>query len=119
MPVIEKRRHIRINMVTPLEVKIYSGNKLMGEEKGRTLNISQGGALIEVPFPIDKGQQVAMTISLGEEFAYISGRVIHRREEQSSTYQAGIEFLSIDETGKKLLAQYIQIFMNGKKEPAL
>ena len=78
---IEKRKHVRIDMINPSEVRIYNNDVLVKEGQGKTLNISRGGVLLETPFPIEKGQKLALVITLEKEFVYISGRVAHTRSE--------------------------------------
>lgn len=110
----EKRRHIRFDAVNPSEVSIYTNDVLVKEGQGKTINISKGGALIETDFPIDKGQRVALVITIDTDFVYISGKVAHSRIENDTTWKAGVAFLTIDATGKEILEQYISIFKKNK-----
>lgn len=84
---------------------------LANEGKGKTLNISKGGALLETPFPIEKDQKLAMTIILDGEFAYISGRVAHSKCREKECYRTGVEFFAIDEAGQQILNRYIEAFI--------
>lgn len=113
----EKRKHIRFDATAPFEVCVYSDNVLATEGKGKTLNISKGGALLETPFPIRKNQKIAMTIVLDGEFVYISGKVAHTQSKSQSCHQTGVEFFAVDEAGQKILNRYIAIFIKatGKK----
>lgn len=94
---------------------MYSDNVLASEGKGKTLNISQGGVLLETPFPIKKNQKVAMTIVLDGEFVYISGKVAHTHSKGESCYHTGVEFFAVDEAGQKILNRYISLFMKTKR----
>ena len=40
---IEKRKHVRLDMIKPSEVRIYNDDVLVKEGMGKTLNISRGG----------------------------------------------------------------------------
>lgn len=108
---IEQRKHVRIDMVNPSEVRIYNDNILAREGTGRTVNISRGGVLLETPFAIEKGQKVALVLTLEKEFVYISGSVAHTRCENDHCYKTGVAFLSIDDRGQLILDKYIKLFM--------
>lgn len=110
----EKRKHIRFDAVNPSEVNIYNNDVLLKEGRGKTLNISNGGALIETNFPIEKGQRVALVISIDADFVYISGEVAHTRRESDGRHRAGVKFVTIDEMGQQILEKYISIFAENK-----
>jgi len=109
----EKRKHFRLDRINPSEVRIYRDNVLITEGNGTTLNISRGGVLLETPFPIEKGQKLALVITLKEEFVYISGSVVHTRYEDN-LHKTGVEFVSVDDRGMVILDKYIQLFMENK-----
>lgn len=111
---IEKRKHVRIDMINPSEVRMYNDNVMAGEGKGRTLNISRGGVLLETPFAIEMGQSLALVMTLEKEFVYISGRVVHTRCEDEHCHKTGVEFLSVDDRGLILLDKYIALFMKDR-----
>ena len=111
---IEKRKHVRIDMVNPSEVRIYNNNVLIQEGNGKTLNISRGGALLETPFPIEKGQSLALVITLEKEFVYISGSVVHTHCENEHCHKTGVAFKSIDDRGLAVLDKYIELFLKEK-----
>jgi c-di-GMP-binding flagellar brake protein YcgR len=108
---LEKRKHVRIDMINPSEVRMYDDDVLVKEGNGRTLNISRGGVLLETPFPIEKGQNLALVITLEKEFVYISGSVVHTRCENEHCHKTGVAFASIDDRGLILLDKYIKLFM--------
>ncbi len=111
---LEKRKHVRFDTVNPSEVRIYNDNVLINEGNGKTLNISRGGALLETPFPMEKGQKLALVISLEKEFVYISGNVVHTRSESADCHKTGVEFKSIDDRGLAVLDKYIKLFLAQK-----
>ncbi len=116
---IEKRKHLRIDVINPSEVKIYNGTIPVLEGKGKTLNISKGGALLETPFHIEKGQNLALVITLKNEFVYISGKVVHTRCENDNCYKTGVAFVSIDDTGQNILNKYIELLIKDRSKAAL
>ncbi len=113
---IEKRQHVRIDMINPSEVRIYNDSVLAKEGTGRTINISKGGVLLETSFPIEKGEKVALVITLAKEFVYISGSVAHARRENDNCYKTGVAFQSIDDRGLVILDKYIKMFMKNRSK---
>lgn len=111
---IEKRQHVRFDAINPSEVKIYNDNVLSREGTGRTLNISKGGVLLETPFPMEKGQKLALIITLEKEFVYISGNVVHSRCDHGNCHKNGVAFVSIDDRGRIILDKYIKLFMKDR-----
>ncbi|MDY6903095.1 MAG: PilZ domain-containing protein [Thermodesulfobacteriota bacterium] len=107
----DKRKHIRIDSISPSNVNIYSNNILVREGEGKTVNISKGGVLLETKFPIEEDQKLGLTINLEKEFVYISGKVAHTNQQKENCYLTGVEFFAIDETGQDILEKYIAIFM--------
>ena len=113
---IEKRKHVRIDMINPSEVRMYNDNILVNEGNGKTLNISRGGVLLETPFPIEKGQNLALVITLEKEFVYISGNVVHTSRENDHCHKTGVAFVSIDDTGLTILDKYIKLFLKDQSK---
>lgn len=117
----EKRKNVRFDAMKPSEVSIFSAE---GSEepvetgKGRTLNISRGGVLLETPFPISDTGKVSLTINIEAESVYISGQVAHTRCETETCYKTGIEFTTIDMGGRQILDKYIDAFMLEKRSGA-
>ncbi|MFO8048982.1 MAG: PilZ domain-containing protein [Desulfosudaceae bacterium] len=110
---IEQRKHARFDALNPSEVSIYDADEEdepVETGKGKTLNISRSGALLETPFPIGNDQKVSLTINLKAESVYISGRVAHTSCEAETCYKTGIEFKTIDERGRQILDKYIELF---------
>lgn len=114
MAIAEQRKHIRFDAVNPSEVNIYNDDVLLKEGRGKTLNISKGGALIETGFPIEKGQRVALVISIDADFVYISGEIAHTSRKDKDKHRAGVKFVTIDEAGQAILDKYISIFAENK-----
>jgi c-di-GMP-binding flagellar brake protein YcgR len=121
---IEKRKHLRFDMINPTRVEVFNDDILTRQGQGRTINISRGGALLETPFPIEKGRKLALVVNLEKEFVYISGSVAHTRCESDGCYKTGVMFMSIDDRGMAVLDKYIKLFSSqrekerGQKAPA-
>ncbi len=103
----EKRRYLRINTSNFIEYVLYDEkqNKLERGE-GRTLNLSQGGALLETQKPL-LGSFVVIFASVSKKNSLqVKGRIVHtRKPDNSSFYLTGIEFVDTrDEQINDLIA---------------
>lgn len=91
----ERRRYPRINTSNSIEYVLFDEkqNKL-DRGQGRTLDLSQGGALLETQKPL-LGSFVAITISgLEKNKLQVKGRIVHTfKPDNSSFYLTGIEFV--------------------------
>lgn len=85
-------------------------NQVAGEGMGRTLNVSEGGILLETRKPFDPSWTVSLTLALEDELMDIRGRVVFTRKGQADKYETGIQFLGSEEKKIRLLRQFIAIF---------
>ncbi len=107
----DRRRHVRIDSTNPSELDIYEDEATVNKGKGKTVNISESGVLLETQFPLTQKQTISLIITLKNEFVYISGKVVHSVCEDDDRYKTGIEFFAIDDTGQKILKKYINLFI--------
>lgn len=89
----------------------------MDEEKnkiiqgmGRTLNVSEGGILLETHVPIDPRHTLLLTIAMEEDLMHFKGRIAHSREREDGKFESGVEFLEMDKQKRRFLSQYMIIF---------
>lgn len=106
------RKHQRIDSLHLLNYVCTEA--ATGQEKsgmGRTLNVSQGGILLETHITMTVGDPISLTIGIEDETVDISGKVIHcRNAEEKGRFESGIEFLEIDAAALKVLDKYIIAF---------
>ncbi len=77
---------------------------------GRTLNISEGGILLETHIPIDSQNAVALAIGLEDELINIKGTVIFSTPGKDEKFEAGIEFLEMPDSTLDILKKFIKAF---------
>jgi len=77
---------------------------------GRTLNVSEGGILLETHVPIDQHHVVTLTIALEEELMAFKGRVAHATKLKDGGFLSGIEFTEMDEKKRQFFRQYVLFF---------
>jgi len=107
----EKRKHPRTgshNLVS--YVCRDSQNHVASEGMGRTLNVSEGGILLETRDALDPSYTVSLTVALEDELMDIQGRVAFSRKRLNENYETGIQFLAFEEKKIRLLRQFITIF---------
>ncbi|MBU0987333.1 MAG: PilZ domain-containing protein [Proteobacteria bacterium] len=77
---------------------------------GRTLNVSEGGMLLETHVQIDLQSTVLLTIGLEDDLIEISGKVITSKPGNEDKFEAGIQFTGIGEAELIILKLYIIAF---------
>lgn len=116
MTIKERRRHQRINALNLIS---YSCNdesdQIVAQGMGRTLNISEGGILLETHVSIDPKNAVALSIGLEDELINIKAKVAYSKGGQGEKFEAGIEFLETDDTTIEILRKYIKAFSTRNK----
>lgn len=84
-------------------------NKII-QGMGRTLNVSEGGILLETHVPIDPRHTVLLTIAMEDDLMHFKGKIAHSKERDDGRFESGVEFLEMDEQKRRFLKQYIIIF---------
>lgn len=77
---------------------------------GRTLDVSEGGILLETHVPLDTFERISFTISLEDFLLDINGKVKYTKESGKGKYESGIKFLEMDEKKIRIIKQYAVIF---------
>lgn len=88
-----------------------SGNQI-DRAMARTLNVSEKGILLETHLSLDEGQEMIITIGLGDNLCEIRGRVVRSEKEQENKFHYGVEFLAMDEKDAATLRWYLDNFNN-------
>ena len=89
----ERRKYPRVptsNIVS--YVCIDARGKPIAEGMGKTVDISQGGVMLETGRPIESKYILMLTMDLKKKVVETKGRVVHSRPNGSSTYVTGIKF---------------------------
>jgi c-di-GMP-binding flagellar brake protein YcgR len=113
----QKRKHDRIGSLNLLNyVCLDENNDEVNQGMGRTLNVSQGGILLETHVPLDKNHIISLSIGLENELVKILGTIIYCREGEKGKSESGIEFQDINETSLQILNRYIIAFRKMQKQ---
>jgi len=107
----EKRIAPRIESSNLLSyVCLDENNHEMMQGMGRTLNVSEGGILLETHVPIDPHHIVSLTIALENDLMDLKGKIAYSRKREDGKFESGIEFMEMDEEKRRFIRQYILIF---------
>jgi len=90
-------------------------NHEMMQGMGKTLNVSEGGILLETHISIDPRYIVSLTIALEDELMDFMGKIVRSREREGGKFESGIEFMELDEEKRGFLRQYMVIFKGQEK----
>lgn len=108
---MEKRDTDRLNTKNLLDyVVVSAGGQTLDHGLGRTLDVSEGGLLMETPVAIAAGQTLLVTLGLGNEMVEVSGRVVRSAPSTGDFFATGVEFAAMDERRRDVLLRYLAAF---------
>ena len=98
MTFVEKRKHPRININNLVSYRCIDddGNQTK-EGRGKSINISQGGILIETHEPFEWQDILHLFIDVETESVSIKGKVIYCNAANFGKFRTGIQFLEANE----------------------
>ena len=121
MPETDRRKYPRISISSNVDyVCLDDKHQKIEEGKGRVLNISQGGALIETPNVISSKYILIVTIDLEGNTLKLGGKIIHTwKSDPNGAALTGIQFLEPNETQRETIAKFIRAhYYRGKHHNA-
>jgi hypothetical protein len=111
MTITDKRQHPRIdslNLISYVCIDETDTDVIQG--MGRTLNVSEGGILLETHIQIDSKHTLSLTIGLEEDLVDIKGEVAHSKPGKDDNFVTGIQFFETDEEALRVLKKYVKAF---------
>jgi len=111
---MERRQHPRVKTNKFISYRcINGGDRQTKEGKGKSVNISQGGILIETHDAFEWQDILLLTLDIEGESVSVKGKVIYCNADNFGKYRTGIQFLETNEKiilfVKKLLKTYSEI----------
>lgn len=107
----EKRHHQRIDSLNLIAYTcLDETGEVAMQGMGRTLNVSEGGILLETYAEIDSRSDILLNIGLEDDLVEIKGTVVSSRPAKEGAYEAGIQFHDIGDRERTILKLYIQAF---------
>ena len=107
----DKRLHTRIDALNLIAYDCMDEDgQVVMHGMGRTLNISEGGILLETHIQIEQQYDALLSISLENDLIDIKGKFVYSRPGKVDKFESGIKFLEIGETELAVLKLYIKAF---------
>jgi c-di-GMP-binding flagellar brake protein YcgR len=111
MKMPDKRKYPRIDSLRLLSYTcLNKEGTIINQGMGRTMNVSEGGILLETHQQIDQNNYLFLSIGLKDELIEVKGEVIYHRIAEDGKYRFGIRFLDLDDSALSLLKKYIKAF---------
>ncbi|MBU4262119.1 MAG: PilZ domain-containing protein [Proteobacteria bacterium] len=110
----DKRKHERYSALNLSYICEDKDGDVLYEGMGRTLNVSEGGILLETNFYISPDNNLTLEISLEDTLVDLRGRVIYCNEQEGKKFHTGLELLEPDTNSLAILHQFIKIFAEQK-----
>ena len=102
-----RRKHPRFKTNDPISyVCIDNNGNRIREGKGKAINVSKGGILIETRDAFNWHDILLLGMDLKDKSVSVKGRVVYSNTDDSGMVQTGIEFL---ETGEIILTEEMTI----------
>lgn len=107
----EQRKSDRLDTLNILYYQIIGADeRYTAYGMGRTLNASESGLLLEVHDPLEPGQALQLTLGLEEDLVELRARVVRVDPAGEGVHHAGIQFVELDDRGRRVLTRYLEAF---------
>lgn len=107
MTFADRRKHARFKTNDPISYVCLDDNgSPIKEGKGKAINVSKGGILIETADAFKWQDLLLLTVDVKRKSLSVNGRVVYSNTDGSGLFQTGLEFL---ETGEVILTEEMTI----------
>jgi len=99
---VEKRKHPRVDINNLVSYRCTDDSgKQTKQGRGKSVNISQGGILIETHDPFEWQDILVLSIDIEDESVSIKGKVVYCNAANFGKFRIGVQFL---ETNEKIVS---------------
>ncbi|MDY6989832.1 MAG: PilZ domain-containing protein [Thermodesulfobacteriota bacterium] len=107
----ERRKHTRISSLNLVSYTcIGKDNQALGQAMGRTLDVTEGGILLETHVPMDPAHSVSLTMGVEDDLVDVKGKVVHCRPGEGKRFQSGVQFTKMNRASLQILKRFISAF---------
>jgi hypothetical protein len=112
----EQRKFERVDTLNLLAYSCVNEQHEINTQQGmgRTINVSEGGVLLETYIHLSSKDTISLTIALKEKMVDIRGKILWCQENAEGMFVSGIEFYKMGQDAFAILKQYLESFY---KEP--
>ncbi|MFA6010556.1 MAG: PilZ domain-containing protein [Desulfobacteraceae bacterium] len=108
---MDNRKHPRFDSGNLLSyVCLDNQNKIIQQGMGKTIDVSEGGILLETHVSINPDYTILLSIGLEDEMADIKGNVIYSRKRNDGMIESGIRFDNVTKDCNGILLSFIKKF---------
>jgi hypothetical protein len=111
----ERRKFTRIESINLAYLYMDEKDHIKSHGKGKTLNISEEGFLIETDMEISSGHRIIALIELPENSVELKGIIIHCNPTGENKFIAGVNLIEVNENRKSPWKKYIDQLLNTNK----
>ena len=114
--ILERRKHPRIKTENNVSYILFDGNEeIIDQGKGKTLNLSQSGALLKTEKPLNGSSVLLITLNLDGKKLKVKGRVANTRQSNRiGIYLNGIEFIGPEKEQKEAIVAFVKAYHHYK-----
>lgn len=104
----KKRASLRIDSLNLVSIQHFElGNVPDILTVGRTLDLSEGGIKLEVPYALPLFSRLSLSIALKDNIIQTQGEVIFLAVQDDGHIHLGLRFLAMSEEDKKAIRNYL------------
>jgi len=104
----DHRKYPRVDSIHLSYICLDKSESVVQQAMARTINISDGGLLLETHFKMEKGYTLLASIGLRDETVDLKGQVVHVQPAGGGKYVAGIEITGIEGGSEELWLSFIR-----------
>ena len=115
--VTERRKHPRINTENDVGYILFNANReVIDQDKGKALDLSQSGTLLETGKPLNGSFIILITLNLDGKKIKINGRVANtRKSNKPGLYLTGIQFDGSEEEKIEAIVAFVKTYYHLKQ----
>lgn len=103
------RKYPRIKKTLFSAIKAYDSNGELSEgNTGQTLNISEGGVLIQTDTPLPLRTHLDLVLGMDDNMLKLKGEIVHLEQKGEDIVNMGVMFIDLDDFTRKALKRELR-----------